>query len=265
MVFGRGRLGRSLARALRAPLIPGRSGEAGHEAPLGDDPLVFLAVPDPAVATLAAELAGRTDLAGAPAFAHVSGALQLTALAPLRERGYAVGAFHPLQSFPVERDPSAFRGSLVAIDASAEDLLDELSRLAEGLGARPRRVTDDQRLLYHAAAVMASNYLVALAAQSSAILQHTGWERQEALEALVPLMRGMVDNLERDGLPGALIGPIRRGDAATVERQVQALEPLGELSAGVYRVLGRAALALAREAGLEEAQAVLIEAALNDL
>lgn len=224
---------------------------------------MFLAVPDPAVADLAANLATRRDYRGGPAFAHVAGALPLMALHPLLDQGYEVGAFHPLQSFPAERGPEAFEGSLIAVDATTADLLAELTQLAKRLGGRPRRVRDPERTLYHAAAVVGGNYLVVLAAQAAKLLEQIGWERDEALRALLPLMRGTLDNLERDGLPGALIGPLRRGDAATVERQLHALVPLGDLPPAVYRILGLAALELAREAGLDETQARLIEEALT--
>lgn len=226
---------------------------------------------------LAARLAKEASPAprvdgGSPAFVHLSGALKLTALKPLSDQGYAVGAFHPLQSFPRERPPSAFEGSVIAIDATTPELRLELEHLAEhALHARPKRVTDDQRLLYHAAAVMASNYLIALAGQSAALLGAIGWPRDEAIQALVPLMRGALQSLEQDGLPNALIGPIRRGDARTVQAQLDALanaeatpgSAAAELPAAVYRILGLAALELAREAGLDQAEANRIKEALT--
>ena len=110
---------------------------------------------------------------------------------------------------------------------------------------------------------MASNYLVALSAQATAVLERAGWSRAEALEALLPLMRGVLLNLESAGLPDALIGPIRRGDPDTVSRQVGALKASGGgIPVEVYRILGAAALELAREAGLDAGAAGRIEEAL---
>ena len=223
-------------------------------------------MPDPAVKIVASQLAG---IGGRPdvAVVHLSGALRLDCLELPKEAGHPVGAFHPLQSFPRERGPSAFAGSLVAIDASTDELLHELEELARALGGIPRRVTDGERALYHAAAVFASNYLVALAAQAVTTLESAGWEREEALPALLPLMRGVLQNLEHAGLPGALIGPIRRGDVDTVRRHLDAIggagAPSAELREQVYRILGLAALELAVEAGLDADAASEIKVALT--
>src|SRR5204863_425265 len=141
IVFGRGRLGRSLAKALDARLLAGLQATP-DQAPAGA--LVFLAVPDPAVPALAEKIAP----AGAK-LVHVSGALTLDALAPAERRG----AFHPYQSFPAERPPGHFRGAVIGVDAADQDLLEELKALAEVIGGRPRVVTDEQRPLYHASAV----------------------------------------------------------------------------------------------------------------
>jgi predicted short-subunit dehydrogenase-like oxidoreductase (DUF2520 family) len=212
---------------------------------------------------LASELAALPLPYGA-AVVHLSGALGLDVLEPVSEGGWEAGSFHPLQSFPVVRPPDAFTHSLVAVDATTKELLGELRGLAARLGARARQVTDEQRTRYHAAAVMGSNYLVALTAQAVEVLASIGWTQEEALGALLPLQTGVLQNLARERLPNALIGPIRRGDHETVTRQIAALGAAGlESSAETYRILGRAALRLAREAGLDEAAAKRIEEALT--
>ena len=195
---------------------------------------------------------------------HVSGSLPLAALAEAREAGRVVGSFHPFQSFPFERPPAAFEGSLIGIDASDEALADRLFQLARDLGGVPRRVPDEQRALYHVAAVLGSNLLIGLLGRSAGILQSLGWTRQEALAALLPLVSGVVKNLAAEGLTGALIGPIRRGDPATVRRHLEELEKHGlEEAARVYRILGMATLELALEAGLEPAKGDEIKVALT--
>lgn len=176
------------------------------------------------------------------------------------------GALHPLQSFPAPRGPEHFRGVLAAVDANDPGLLAELGAVARRLGMVPRQVVDADRTLYHAAAVIAGNDLVALAASAAAVLESIGWSREEALSALIPLQRGSLENLEKDRLPGALIGPVRRGDHATVARQLEALRarPDLESSAAVYRILGLTALGLARQAGLDEEAGERINEALTD-
>lgn len=266
MVLGRGRLGRSLAGALDVPLVAVRQHGPGTEAllealgPLTAESLVILAVPDQWIPAFAARL-GRHLPEGA-ALVHLSGASTLEALVPAARRG----SLHPLQSFPSPKPPEHFHGITAAVDASDPELLAELEAVARRLGATPRRVTDAQRLLYHAAAVLAGNDLVALAATAVAVLESLGWEPEQALAALLPLQRGTLENLERDGLPDALIGPVRRGDHATVARQLAALRaaPGLESPADVYRILGQKALDLARRAGLDEEAGRRISEALTD-
>jgi predicted short-subunit dehydrogenase-like oxidoreductase (DUF2520 family) len=218
--------------------------------------MVFLTVPDAAVASLAGQVAAGGEIPASVAFVHCSGALGLGALGRLAVR-HEVGSFHPLQSFPRPRDPEAFRGSLVAIDAAAPGLRRRLERLARDLGAKPRGVDEADRVVYHAAAVFASNYLVALAAEAVQLLGKIGWSESEAVAGLIPLMRGALDEVARRGPTAALTGPIRRGDVETVTRHLEALADLDSGSsarprkADVYRMLGQIALEIAARAGLE--------------
>lgn len=266
IVLGRGRLGRSLAAALRAAGCPVAL-HPGREAALdgaGADALVLLAVPDGAITDVAAGL----SLPGGVPAVHLSGARGLDALAPLAARGHPVGSLHPLQPFPVERPPAAFRGALVAVDGSDAATLARLEALADLLGARPRRVRDGQRAAYHAAASMAANLLVALADQSRLALRSIGWSDADALDAVRSLMRGSLEALDAVGLPEALSGPARRGDAGTLARHVAALEAVAIPGArarpvDVYRSLGRAAVDVAVRCGLDADAAARLEAALD--
>ncbi len=194
------------------------------------------------------------------AFVHCSGALGLSVLSPLRVQ-HAVGSFHPLQSFPKPRAPEAFRGSLVGIDASTAPLRRRLERLARDLGAKPRGVAEAERVIYHAAAVFASNYLVALAGLAVELLETIGWSEADAIAGLVPLMEGALEEMARQGPARALTGPIRRGDVETVTRHLEGLS--GRPAADLYRMLGRIALELATEAGLEPAAAQRVKRALT--
>ncbi len=229
---------------------------------------VFLSVPDAAVASFAGEVAAAGDIPATVAFVHCSGALGLGALRPLAGR-HKVGSFHPLQSFPQPRPPEAFRGSLVAIGAGAPALRRRLERLARDLGAKPRGVEEADRVVYHAAAVFASNYLVALAGEAVELLGTIGWSESEAVAGLIPLMRGALAEVARRGPTGALTGPIRRGDVETVTRHLEALagldagSPEGPRKADVYRMLGQIALEIAARAGLEPAAAGRVNRALT--
>ncbi len=195
------------------------------------------------------------------AFVHCSGALGLGVLSPLHVQ-HAVGSFHPLQSFPKPRAPEAFRGSLVGIDASTPPLRRRLGRLARDLGAKPRSVAEAERVIYHAAAVFASNYLVALAGLAVELLETIGWSEGDAVAGLVPLMQGALAEVARRGPTRALTGPIRRGDVETVTRHLEALSGRRRI-ADLYRMLGAIALEIAAEEGLEAAAVRRVKRALT--
>ncbi|MFI5282019.1 MAG: DUF2520 domain-containing protein [Candidatus Dormibacterales bacterium] len=233
--------------------------------------VVFLAVPDDAIhrtATGIARAAGRIPTA--TAFVHLSGASGLDALEPLA-KAHSIGSFHPLQSFPSVRPPAAFEGITIALDSRSPRLMRRLARLARDLGARPKAVGEKERAAYHAAAVFASNYVNALMGEAVALLESVGWSEREAVNGLIPLATGALDNIKRKGPVGALTGPIRRGDVATVERHLQALSALGASAPSrtgppaeaVYRMLGSIALEIAKTAGLEPAAAGRMQRALT--
>jgi hypothetical protein len=132
-------------------------------------------------------------------------------------------------------------------------------------------VPDRERALYHAAAVFASNYVVALLGEAVSLLVQSGWTAQEARQGLTHLAEGAVANVMKRGPTAALTGPVRRGDAETVKRHLDALAELDTRSDGrhsprrgdVYRMLGQVALEIATEAGLEPAAAEQTRRALT--
>jgi predicted short-subunit dehydrogenase-like oxidoreductase (DUF2520 family) len=233
--------------------------------------IVFLAVPDGAVSTIAARLRARgRRVPETVAFVHLSGARGLDSLEPLRGR-HAVGSLHPLQSFPEPRSPASLRGIVVAVDSSTTALQRRLATLARALGARPKHVGDSQRALYHAAAVFASNYVDVLLGKAVEVLIGAGWKDKEATSGLLPLAEGALANVRKRGPVAALTGPVRRGDVNTVERHLAALAELsrsessrpGPLVVDLYRMLGLIALEIAVEAGLEPAAAERMHRALT--
>ena len=249
-VAGRGNLGHSLARALKARLVPARVGFRLPQAGI-----LFLTVPDGAVRDVADRIA---KMAPSPALAvvHCSGALGLEVLDALRENPR--GSFHPLQSFPEPRAPSAFRGITVAVDATTPALERRLRALARGFGAKPRHVGASERVAYHAAAVFASNFVDVVVAEAIGLLSQVGWSEKESLDALMPLVQGGVDNIRRRGTTRALTGPIRRGDAETVARHVAVMD-----NPDLYRMLALVGLEIATKAGLDPAAAERTRRALT--
>jgi predicted short-subunit dehydrogenase-like oxidoreductase (DUF2520 family) len=218
-VVGRGRLGAALAAAL-----PGALGPLGRGASADGADVVLLAVPDAAIADAAAHVTpGR--LVG-----HCSGATTLAPLAP-----HEAFSLHPLMT--VTADGAEFRGASCAVAGSTPRALATARCLAEALGMTPFEVADEDRAAYHAAASMASNFLVTLEWAAERV---GGVDR----ELLAPLVRATVDNWAARGPERALTGPIARGDDETVERQRDAVArrapehlPLFDALAGATRAL----------------------------
>ena len=243
-ILGAGRVGSSIAAAARRAgveaSLTGRDGalEAARAADV-----VLLCVPDTAIATAAAELAPA-----APRFAgHTSGATGLDALAPLAAAGAATFSLHPLQTVPDAT--TDFTGSPCAIAASGAGAMEVARRLAEALGMRPFEVAEADRAAYHAAASMASNFLVALEESAAELLETTGAEDARAL--LGPIVLRTAANWAERG-PAALTGPIARGDEATVERHREALRRSAPELEDLYSALAERARAIASQASERE-------------
>jgi predicted short-subunit dehydrogenase-like oxidoreductase (DUF2520 family) len=214
---------RAVAR-FGAPAVPVADAGAGAA-------LVVIATPDAAIDGAARELAPRLE-AGA-LVVHLSGARGLDALASVAEQrpDCAVGALHPLQTFAAP-DPARITGCWAAVAGPPV-----VSELARALGAHPFVVADDRRAAYHAAAVVASNHLVALLGQVARLADVAG----VPFDAFRPLVETTVANCADRGPAAALTGPVARGDAATVAAHFDAL-PHAERD--TYRALALAALVL---------------------
>jgi predicted short-subunit dehydrogenase-like oxidoreductase (DUF2520 family) len=196
-VVGAGRLGRALAAAL--PNVDGPFGRGfdGH----GYD-VVLLAVPDSEIADAAAAIDPG------PLVGHCAGALGLAVLTPHESFG-----LHPLMT--VTLDGAIFAGAGAAVAGSTPRALDTARTLARLLGMQAVEIDDADRGAYHAAASIASNFLVTLEDAAERLLATTGAPRS----ILVPLVRAAVENWATLGGQDALTGPIARGDEATVRRQ----------------------------------------------
>ena len=210
-VVGRGRLGSAVAARLL---------ERGHVLDAGDPQLAVLCVPDAAIAEVARSIPTGLWIA------HMSGATPLGALAPHTTR-FSV---HPLQTFVRGRGPEQLDGAWAGVTGEDADASAGAAWLATELGLQPFDLRDDRRVLYHAGAAMASNYLVTLYRSAARALVAAG----APPEALLPLMRRTIDN----GFE--LTGPIARGDWTTVDAHLAAIhEHLPDLEP-MYRALADA-------------------------
>jgi len=205
--------------------------------------VVLLTVPDDAIRPVTESIRWREG----QAVVHCNGASSLAPLNAAAEQGAAIGVFHPLQSLATDAEAEArIPGSPVGIEASSDDLAETLTGLAEALGATPLVLRGDAAI-YHASAVIASNYLVALLDAAAGLWEHLGLTKAEGLEALLPLVRGTVENLGTVGLPDALTGPIARGDVGTIERHLDALTRIAPDVLPLYREMARRTIPIAVE------------------
>jgi len=221
--------------------------------------LVFLTVPDDAIAPVCGSLAWTS----ASSAVHCSGAHSLAPLDHARGLGADVGAFHPLQTLAHAGRSQPFRNVSFAVEASSEKLAETLAGFAERLGGVAGRIDGTDKPLYHAGAVLASNYVVTLLSAAAALWCRFGATRERGLEALLPLVRGTIDNLEAVGFPDALTGPIARGDIDTVRLHLDVLRAREPQLLPLYCRLGRRTVALAVEkGGIDETVAAKLHALL---
>ncbi len=227
-IVGAGRLGTALATALRASglAIDGPLGRGADPAGAG---AVLLCVPDREIAAAAAAVTP-----GAPV-GHCSGATGLDVLA-----GHEAFGLHPLMTVPREGAPP-FAGAGAAVAGATPRALAVAHELAARLGMRATTVADEDRAAYHAAASIASNFLVTLEGAAERLAATAGVDRQ----LLAPLVRASVEDWIRLGAERALTGPIARGDEATIERQRAAIAERTPELLPVYDALAEATRALA--------------------
>jgi predicted short-subunit dehydrogenase-like oxidoreductase (DUF2520 family) len=213
-VVGAGRLGGALSGALAAAGVDVAGPLGRGQRPEGCDAIV-LCVPDAEIPAAAAAVAGAAQLVG-----HTSGATPLGALEPAGGDGFGL---HPLQTFAPGDGPEAFAGAGCAVAGCTPAALAFAADLARALGMTPFEIDEEGRAAYHAAASVASNFLVTLQAAAERIAAGAGLEPAEARQLLLPLVRRTLDNVAALGPEQALTGPVARGDDATVARQREAV------------------------------------------
>jgi predicted short-subunit dehydrogenase-like oxidoreductase (DUF2520 family) len=244
-IVGAGRVGGAFARALRrgghrVTAMLGRTDDLGA---VSGPSVVIIAVPDDSLASVAQEV-GALIPPGA-VVAHTCGA---TGLAPLHACGERVAAIHPAIAIPDPDTPLA--GAVFGVTCP-ENLRAWCDAFVSSLGGRTLFVPEEERVRYHAALAIASNFAVALAGDAAELLG--------GHEALIPLLRQTIENVARHGPDAALTGPVVRGDAGTVRAHLDALPPhlLESYVVNARRALARAVasgrLAPDRARAVEEA------------
>lgn len=212
--------------------------------------LVFITTPDDVISKVAAEVKWHKKQNAV----HCSGAYSIDILEPAQHYGTNTGCFHPLQSFAsVEQAINNIPGSTFAVEAE-EPLLNTLKDMAIDLGGEWVILNPGDKVLYHAAAVFACNYLVTLVKLATDLWQTFGVPQGQATKALMPLLRGSLNNIANVGLPNCLTGPIARGDLGTINKHLKALKENSPHSLGIYKELGLHTIPIALAKGKIDAK-----------
>ncbi len=229
-----------------ARVLPSCQAVGDAQAVVDSADVVFLAVPDDNIGTIANKLTFNVRTGGATALVHCSGATSIEALAAARAQGASIGGFHPLYLFTGDpEDRERIAGCSVTIEAQGE-LAAVLGALARSLGCHVLTLPSGQRMLYHGAAHYAASFALAALGEAVDIWRTLGLPEEQALQALLPMLAGTVEAARAKGLSGALAGPVSRGDTAVLEQQLAAFEALDSDHALLYALLTRRALSLAR-------------------
>ncbi|MFT5588928.1 MAG: putative short-subunit dehydrogenase-like oxidoreductase (DUF2520 family) [Bradyrhizobium sp.] len=264
-ILGAGRLGKTLAHVLHAKravtitdvlnrshlsaqcavdfIGAGRAVDAFDQ--LMPAAVFLLAVPDDQIALCSKQLAASGRAGPGSVVFHCSGALDSGILTDVTATGAAVASIHPIRSFAdPETVAASFAGTYCGVegDPEAMTILTPMLTLA---GARLIPIRADSKTLYHAAAVFASNYLVSVLSVAQQAYVAAGIPAEVALELITPLARETAENVFRLGPATALTGPIARGDAATVARQLQAVQQWDGAYGNLYEQLAAATTRLA--------------------
>lgn len=274
LIVGAGQVGRGLSRALQAAGVtvldlhgrkPSQFATTCGALPksLRDANVVIVAVRDPQIEGALDEIdRASSQVSAGTVVLHTSGIHEASAYTNLRGRGIFCGTFHPLAPFSIpDKAVELLRGGWIGLDGD-ETAKSTGRRLAGHLGARTIDIPPGGKATYHAAAVMASNLPVALAAAAGDLLHSLGIPERSAQGAVESLMRSAVGNLADRSPADALTGPVVRGDPATVKAHLSALANTPAASK-IYRSLTRVALDIAKTRGVDAQSLAEIQRALS--
>jgi predicted short-subunit dehydrogenase-like oxidoreductase (DUF2520 family) len=211
--------------------------------------VVWITTPDGAIASVCEEIAGKKGFAPGATVIHCCGAHSAEILSSAHGCGARILSIHPLQTMAdTDQAVANLPGSFFALDGDDEAI--EMGKtMIEALGGTVMVIPSEGKMLYHAAAVVACNYFVALVFQALRMFESIDIDPDKGLPALMPLIHGTVRNLERVGVPKALTGPIERGDLKTIEGHLAAFDRLMPQGKRVYAEMGRVAVDVAEAKG----------------
>jgi predicted short-subunit dehydrogenase-like oxidoreductase (DUF2520 family) len=211
--------------------------------------VVFITTPDDMIAPVCREIADHEGFREDMVVLHCSGALSSDILEPARGSGASVATLHPLQSFAsIDQAIRLVPDSFCAVEGD-DQALPIVRQIVEDVGGILLEITPEKKMLYHAAAVVASNYLVTLIGLATELNKSAGLATDVSFSALLPLIKGTLSNIRLKGIPDALTGPIARGDVATLTAHLEAMAKDIPEALSLYRCLGLNTVEVAKEKG----------------
>ena len=222
--------------------------------------LIFVTTPDDAIASVVSQIQWHPG----QSVVHCNGAASTDILQPAKEFGAQVGAFHPLQTFASAKQAiENIPGSTFAVEAE-EPLLSTLKDMATALDGHWVELKASDKVLYHAAAVIACNYMVTMVKLATDLWQTFAVPPHQATQALLPLLQGTINNIDAVGIPQCLTGPIARGDIGTIKKHLDALHQTAPKLLSTYRELGLQTIPIAVAKGrINQQQAQELRAILE--
>jgi len=226
--------------------------------------IVFITTPDDVIADVCREIVSYNGFRRGSVVLHCSGSLPSTILESARQNGAYIGSLHPLQSIAkATYDSNPFHGIITAVEGDPQ-AVEPARNIAMDLGSRCINIHTEAKTLYHASAVVASNYLVTLMDLSIQLLGKAGIQASDAVDVLYPLVKGTLANIDKIGAPQALTGPIARGDSATIADHLHAMSRQTPALVDLYTALGSYTVKLASEKGsLDSSQTEKLEKLLS--
>ncbi len=217
--------------------------------------IVFITTPDDAIQRTCEAISKHEGFGKGNVVIHCSGALSSEILSSARGCGALVATLHPLQAFAsVDQAENLLQSTFWTVEGDHE-AMHHVQQLVNDLGGVLLEISAGAKSVYHAAAVTASNYLVTLISCALELGRVAGLSPEVSLKALLPLIKGTVSNVEARGIPGALTGPIARGDVDTVAAHLKAISGKSPRLLDMYKILGRYTIDLAKEKGTLDKEA----------
>lgn len=200
--------------------------------------IVFITTPDGIISEVCDQISQNNGFSSDSIVLHCSGAHPSTILSSAKNCGALIGSMHPLQSFAAETKGNPFEGIIVSVEGES-GAVKAAKDMAETLESVCFEIKTEAKTLYHASAVVASNYLVTVQDLAIKLLEFAGISDKDAFKVLKPLINGTLSNIENVGTIKALTGPIARGDVETIERHIKEIKDKTPDLLLLYNILGR--------------------------